>query len=64
MLCALQFTRRLLTLTGVNFENDGWPLPATDPYMRAAGLTPERLLEFVATCRDDFNRILQSVDLK
>jgi len=64
MLSALQFTRRLIALTGVSFENEGWQLPVADPYVRANGLTPERVHEFVATCRDDFNRILQSVDLK
>jgi hypothetical protein len=48
----------------LSFENDGWQLSVTDPYMRATGLTPEQVLQFVATCREDFNRILQSVDLK
>jgi HD-like signal output (HDOD) protein len=64
MLSALQFTRRLLALTGVSFENDGSQVPVSDPYMRATGLTPELVMQFVATCRNDFNRILQSVDLK
>ena len=64
MLNALQFTRRLLALTGVSFENEGWQVPVMDPYMLATGLPPEHLAQFVDTCRDDFNRILQSVDLK
>jgi HD-like signal output (HDOD) protein len=64
MVGALQFTRRLLALTGASFENDGWQLPIADPYMRATGLTPELVLQFIPACRDDFNRILQSVDLK
>jgi HD-like signal output (HDOD) protein len=64
MLHALQFTRRLLALTGVSFENAGWQLPVTDPYLRATGLTPEQIVQLVTTCRADFDRILQSVDLK
>lgn len=64
LLGALQFAKRLLALTGLQFENKNCPVPETDPFVRAAGLTAESLAELVATCRDDFQTLLQSVDLK
>jgi len=63
LLGLLQFTRRLLALTGLDFEIKGWALPETDPFVRASGLTPALVSQIVSACRDDFQRILQSVDL-
>jgi HD-like signal output (HDOD) protein len=63
MLGALQFTQRLLGLTGLDFENKGWQLSGTDPFMRAVGLTPELVAQLISACREDFQRILQSIDL-
>jgi HD-like signal output (HDOD) protein len=60
---ALQFTLRLLALTGLDFENKDWQLPEADPFVRASGLTPELISKFVSTCHDDFKAILQSVEL-
>ncbi len=64
LLGALQFTRGLLTLTGPDFANKGWLFPKADPYVQVAGLTPELLDRFIAACRDSFQRIVQTVDLK
>lgn len=64
LLGALQFTKRLLALTGTQFENQDCPIPDTDPFVNAAGLTAESLAQLVATCREEFQGILQSVDLK
>jgi HD-like signal output (HDOD) protein len=61
---ALQFTRRLLALTGSDFETKAWLVPEGDPFVRAAGLTPASLAQLVSDCREDFQKILQSVDLK
>jgi len=63
LLGALQFTRRLLALTGSNFKNWGWRLPETDPYMQAAGVTPTLVDHIISDCEDNFKRIRQSVDL-
>jgi HD-like signal output (HDOD) protein len=63
MLGALQFTRRLLGLTGLDFENKGWQLSETDPFVRAAGLTPELVSQLISACRDNFHCILQSIEL-
>ena len=63
LLGALQFTQRLLALTGLDFENKGWQLPETDPYVQASDLTPALVDQFVSKCREDFQNILQSVDL-
>lgn len=63
LLGALQFSRRLLALAGLDFENKGWRLPETDPFLPASGLTAELISQIVSACRDDFQRILQSVDL-
>jgi HD-like signal output (HDOD) protein len=64
LLGALQLTRRLLTLTGLQFENQDWPFPETDPFVRASGLTHEMASQIILKCRADFQCILQSVDLK
>jgi HD-like signal output (HDOD) protein len=63
LLAALQFTRRLLALTGLGFENEDWHLPETDPFLLASGFTPPLISKLIAGCRDDFRCILQSVDL-
>jgi HD-like signal output (HDOD) protein len=61
---ALQFSRRLLGFTGLNLENTDWQLPAADPFVQAAHLTPELVTQIVADCREDFQNIRQTVDLK
>jgi len=63
LLGLLQFTGRLLALTGASFANQGWQLPATDPFMLAAGLTSETVNQLVAGCRHSYQRVVQSVDL-
>ena len=63
LLGMLQFTGRLLALTGANFGNQRWQLPETDPFVPAAGLTPETVNQLVAGCRHGYQRIRQSVDL-
>jgi HD-like signal output (HDOD) protein len=63
LLGMLQFTRRLLALTGFNFENQAWLPPEADPFALAAELTPATTTRLVSACREDFQSILQSVDL-
>ena len=63
LLGSLQFTQRLLALTGLGFENEGWRFPETDPFVEASGLTPSLVVPLISKCRDDFCRILKSVDL-
>lgn len=63
LLGSLQFTRRLLAVTGLNFEQPEWLIPETDPFAQASGLTPAALAQLVSACRDDFHSILQSVDV-
>jgi len=63
LLGLLQFTQRLLALTGLNFENKDWQFPETDPFVQASGLTAALASQFLSTCRDDFDRIRQSIDL-
>jgi HD-like signal output (HDOD) protein len=63
LLGSLQFTQRLLALTGLDFETKDWGLSETDPFVRAAGLIPELVSGLVADCRDEFQRILQSVEV-
>ena len=63
LLGSLQFTQQLLALIGLDFENQGWSLPERDPFVQASGLTPTLAFQIMAVCRDDFQRILQSVDL-
>jgi HD-like signal output (HDOD) protein len=64
LLGALQFTLRLLALTGFDFETTDWRLPETDPYVRAAKLSPEQISQIVSDCRTEFKRIRSSVGLK
>jgi HD-like signal output (HDOD) protein len=63
LLGSLQFTQRLLALTGFGFENKGWCFPEMDPFLQASGLTPALVLQIISACRDDFQHILQSVNL-
>jgi HD-like signal output (HDOD) protein len=63
LLGVLQFTLRLLALTGSDFENQDWQLPGLDPYLQAAGLTAGYVAQLVSACRIDFQKILQSVEL-
>jgi len=62
MLGSLQFTLRLLALTGLDFKNQDAQVPEEDPYVQAAGLNPASVRELVSGCRENFQRILQSVD--
>jgi HD-like signal output (HDOD) protein len=59
----LQFTARLLALTGSNFQNDAWRLAEPDPFVQAAEITPETFTALVSACRDEFQRVRESVDL-
>ena len=61
---ALQFTQRLLALTGLDFEKKDWRFPETDAYVREAGLTPELITQITTGCQGDFERILRSVNLE
>ncbi len=63
LLGALQFTRRLLMLTGLDFENKDWLFPEVDPFVQAAGLTPNLTSQYISACRDNYQRINQSVYL-
>jgi HD-like signal output (HDOD) protein len=64
LLGSLQFTRRLLALTGLDFGNNEWRLSEDDPFVRASGLTQALGEQLITACRDDFQQILQAVDLK
>jgi HD-like signal output (HDOD) protein len=57
---ALQFTLRLLALTGWKFENKGWELPDADPFMRAAGIAPSMLTRSLLECEKDFQQIIKT----
>ena len=57
LLGSLQFTRRLLASTGLDFENKDWQLSDADPFLRASGLTSELISLLIDDCRDDFQRI-------
>jgi HD-like signal output (HDOD) protein len=59
----LQFTLRLLALTGSDFENQDWQLPELDPYLQASGQTSDSVSQLVSACRIDFQNIRQSIDL-
>ena len=63
LLGSLQFTRRLLALTGAAFEKEGGCFPDADPYVRTAGLTADGVAQLLAVCREDFRRIVESVDV-
>ena len=58
---SLQFTLRVLDLTGFDFSKTGWQLPEADPFMQAAGLTPVAVLQSISKCRQDFQHIVQLV---
>jgi hypothetical protein len=40
------------------------PYFETDPFLVASGLSSELVLQLMSACRDDFQVILQSVDLR
>jgi len=61
---ALQFTLRLLALTGPDFENKSWEFPHKDPFVRASGLTPKLLPELISSCENELQRIRQSVNVE
>jgi len=63
LLGSLQFSQRLLALSGSDFDNKDWQLPETDPFVQASRLTPTLISNIVSNCRDDLQRIRQSVDL-
>jgi HD-like signal output (HDOD) protein len=63
LLGMLQFTGRLLALTGSNFENQVWRIPESDPFVKAAEINPEIITGLISDCRDDLQRIRESVDL-
>ena len=64
LLGGLQFTIRLLALTGSDLANQNWRLPETDPFVQASGLNHETASHMISKCREDFQCILQSMDLK
>jgi HD-like signal output (HDOD) protein len=63
MLDMLQFTRRLLALTGTNFATKGWQFPEDDPYVTAAGLTPTFVDHMIAKCEETYKAIRQAVGI-
>ena len=60
LLGALQFTLRLLPLTGLDFAREGWQLPAEDPFLQASGLT-SAMAPIIEGCHENFQRLLKSV---
>ena len=62
LLGSLQFTLRLFAFTGLDLENKDQQVPAEDPYLQAVGLTPASALKLVSGCRENFQKIRQSVD--
>jgi HD-like signal output (HDOD) protein len=63
LLGALQFTIRLLALTGSDFAKPDWRFPETDPFVQASGLNHEKVSQIISKCRDDYQCLLQSMDL-
>lgn len=63
LLEALRFTHRLIALTGTDFERKDWVLPEADPFAVACGFTPETTTRLITGCRDDFQLVLQAVDI-
>lgn len=59
----LQFTGRVLALTGANFANQLAQIPESDPFVQAAEITPQMINAILSACRNDFQRIRESVDL-
>jgi len=64
LLGALQFTQRVLALTGWDLENQDWQLAEPDGYLQASGLTSEQVHRLVAACQQKYASILETVDLK
>jgi hypothetical protein len=62
LLGALQFTRRFLKPAGLEAENQDWPFPENDPFVKASGLTRQAAIQLVSACREDFQRIRQAMD--
>ena len=62
LLGALQFSRRLLALTGLRFENQNWQISENDPFMQASGLNSELMLQLVSGCKADFQCIINTMD--
>jgi HD-like signal output (HDOD) protein len=62
LLGSLQFTLRLFAFTGLDLENKDQQVPEADPYLQAVGLTPTSVFELVSACRENYQKILQSVD--
>jgi len=63
LLGLLEFTHRLLAMTGSDFDNKEWSLSGGDPFAQTVGLTHEAASQIITNCRRDFQSILQSVDL-
>jgi HD-like signal output (HDOD) protein len=63
LLGALQFTGRLLALTGMDFTKRGWQLPEDDPYVKAAGLTPTFVDHMVAACEKSHEQLRQALGI-
>jgi hypothetical protein len=63
LLGTLQFTRRLLALAGLRFENQYWLVSEDDPFMQASNLNSELMLQLVSDCKSDFQCIHQPMDL-
>ena len=63
LLGTLQFTRRLLAQTGLDFGRDQWELSPSDPFILATKLSPEVITELVTLCREDYINLLESVNL-
>lgn len=63
LLGSLQFSQRLIALTGSDFKNKEWKFFEADPFLRASGLDPDSVSKIISGCRDDFQLTLQSVDL-
>jgi HD-like signal output (HDOD) protein len=59
----LQFTTRLLMLTGTDLSGTGWTLPESDPFVQATGLTTEDTVQLLAGCRETLKSIEESVGM-
>jgi len=60
LLGLLQFTLRLIDLTGLDFGKTDWKLPDGYPFIRASGLTPAAVTQCITACRQEFQRIIQA----
>ena len=61
LLGALQFTLRLLAMTGTDFAAKDWLVAEDDPYVKAAGLTPIFVDRMVTDCQEKYQAIQQAV---